>query len=35
MTLGVMVRIHWHALHLWRKGAIFHRKPSPPLERTT
>ena len=35
MTLGVMVRIHWHALHLWRKGAVFHRKPSPPLERTT
>lgn len=35
MTLGVMVRIHWHALHLWRKGAVFHRKPLPPLERTT
>src|SRR5690606_14486018 len=35
MTLGVMVRIHWHALHLWRKGAVFHRKPNPPLERTT
>lgn len=35
MTLGVMVRIHWHALQLWRKGAIFHRKPSPPVERTT
>jgi DUF1365 family protein len=35
MTLGVMVRIHWHALLLWRKGAVFHRKPSPPLERTT
>lgn len=35
MTLGVMARIHWHALHLWRKGAVFHRKPSPPLERTT
>lgn len=35
MTLGVMVRIHWHALQLWRKGAVFHRKPSPPLERTT
>ena len=35
MTLGVMARIHWHALHLWRKGAVFHRKPNPPLERTT
>jgi uncharacterized protein len=35
MTLGVMVRIHWHALQLWRKGAVFHRKPSPPQERTT
>jgi DUF1365 family protein len=35
MTLGVMARIHWHALLLWRKGAIFHRKPNPPLERTT
>lgn len=35
MTLSVMARIHWHALQLWRKGAIFHRKPSPPAERTT
>lgn len=35
MTVGVMFRIHWHALHLWRKGAAFHRKPVPPLERTT
>jgi len=35
MTLGVMVRIHWHALHLWHKGAVFHTKPSPPVERTT
>ena len=35
MTFGVMVRIHWHALLLWRKGAVFHRKPGPPLERTT
>lgn len=35
MTLAVMVRIHWQAVHLWRKGARFHRKPSPPLEHTT
>lgn len=35
MTLAVMVRIHWHALHLWRKGARFYRKPLPPQERTT
>lgn len=35
MTLGVMVRIHWQALHLWRKGARFYRKPAPPLETTT
>lgn len=35
MTLGVMVRIHLQALHLWRKGARFHRKPAPPLETTT
>lgn len=29
-TLLVVVRIHWQALHLWRKGAVFHRKPAPP-----
>ena len=35
LTLMVFVRIHWQAIHLWRKGAIFHCKPSPPVERTT
>lgn len=29
-TLLVVLRIHWQALKLWRKGAIFHRKPAPP-----
>lgn len=30
-TTGLVVlRIHWQALKLWRKGAIFHRKPAPP-----
>lgn len=29
-TVGVIVRIHWHALRLWLKGVPFHRKPSPP-----
>jgi DUF1365 family protein len=32
MTLGVSVRIHWQALHLWRKRARFYRKPAPPPE---
>jgi uncharacterized protein len=30
MTLGVIVRIHWHALQLWRKRTPFFRKPAPP-----
>lgn len=29
-TLLVVIRIHLQALKLWRKGAVFHRKPSPP-----
>ena len=29
-TVLVVARIHWQALKLWRKGAIFHRKPLPP-----
>ncbi|MSP77300.1 MAG: DUF1365 domain-containing protein [Rhodospirillaceae bacterium] len=29
-TLGVVVRIHWQALHLWRKKAKFYGKPAPP-----
>ncbi|MDZ4298541.1 MAG: DUF1365 domain-containing protein [Moraxellaceae bacterium] len=29
-TVMVVARIHWQALKLWRKGAQFHRKPTPP-----
>ena len=32
MTVGVMVRIHWQALQLWRKRARFYRKPAPPTQ---
>ncbi|MBI3198067.1 MAG: DUF1365 domain-containing protein [Rhodospirillales bacterium] len=32
MTMGVMVRIHWQALQLWRKRARFYRKPVPPSQ---
>ncbi len=35
MTLGVIARIHWQALRLWRKRVSFFRKPLPPLEETT
>lgn len=35
MTVGVIARIHWQALRLWRKRVRFHRKPLPPLEETT
>ncbi|MGV0998908.1 MAG: DUF1365 domain-containing protein [Fluviibacter sp.] len=35
MTFGVIVRIHWQALKLWRKHVPFFRKPSPPIEETT
>jgi DUF1365 family protein len=35
MTLGVMARIHWQALQLWRKRVKFHRKPEPPTELVT
>jgi uncharacterized protein len=35
MTLAVIVRIHWQALHLWRKRARFYRKPAPPREFVT
>lgn len=31
MTLGVVARIHWHALRLWLKRAPFHTKPQPPV----
>ncbi|MBC7938920.1 MAG: DUF1365 domain-containing protein [Chitinophagaceae bacterium] len=30
MTLGVMLRIHWHALQLWAKRVPFFSKPAPP-----
>jgi DUF1365 family protein len=30
LTFGVIARIHWQALKLWRKGVPFHRKPAPP-----
>lgn len=35
MTLAVVARIHWQALHLWRKRARFYRKPIPPSELVT
>jgi uncharacterized protein len=35
MTLLVVLRIHWQALHLWRKRARFHSKPAPPSELVT
>jgi len=30
MTLGVIARIHWHALQLWLKHVPFFRKPAAP-----
>ena len=35
MTLGVIARIHWQALRLWRKRVPFFRKPAPPPHFTT
>ncbi len=35
MTLGVIARIHWQALQLWRKRVKFYRKPEPPTEFVT
>jgi uncharacterized protein len=32
MTLGVIARIHWQALHLWVKRAPFFRQPQPPVD---
>ncbi|MEC7119634.1 MAG: DUF1365 domain-containing protein [Pseudomonadota bacterium] len=31
-TAMVVLRIHWQALKLWRKGARFHRSPEPPQQ---
>ncbi len=35
MTLGVMARIHWQALKLWRKRVPFISKPKTPKEAVT
>lgn len=35
MTLGVIWRIHWHALQLWAKRVPFFAKPAPPGQFTT
>ena len=35
MTLGVVARIHWQALKLWRKRVPFFHKPAPPTNFTT
>lgn len=35
MTLGVVLRIHYHALRLWLKRVPFFPKPIPPAEDTT
>lgn len=35
LSLGVIARIHWHALLLWLKRAPFHAKPQPPAQAVT
>jgi DUF1365 family protein len=35
LTLGVVARIHWHALLLWIKKVPFWRKPEPPRDFVT
>ncbi|MBC05190.1 DUF1365 family protein [Thalassospira sp.] len=35
MTLKVVAGIHWEALHLWRKGMTFHKRPAPPEQAVT
>lgn len=35
MTMGVVLRIHWQALQLWRKRARFYGKPAPPSQLVT
>jgi DUF1365 family protein len=34
-TVGVIARIHWQAVKLWRARVPFFRKPSPPAQRVT
>ncbi len=34
-TLGVIARIHWHALLLWMKRVPWFSKPAPPLQDTS
>jgi hypothetical protein len=35
LTLGVIARIHWHALRLWLECVPLHRKPAPPSAAVT
>jgi DUF1365 family protein len=35
MTLKVVAGIHYEALHLWRKGMKFHKRPTPPAHDVT
>jgi len=35
LTLGVVLRIHWQAFHLWRKRVPFFAKPQPPIKETS
>ena len=35
MTIAVMARIHWHALKLWRAGAVFYKLPELPAQEVT
>jgi DUF1365 family protein len=35
LTLAVVWRIHWQAVQLWWKRAVFHSRPQPPLQETT
>jgi DUF1365 family protein len=35
LTLTVVWRIHWQAVQLWWKRAVFHSRPQPPLQETT
>lgn len=35
MTLKIVLAIHWQALKLWRKGAVFHRLPPAPTSPVT